>query len=681
MSFCLVAQTVEKFKQAIKDGSLDPIKMSEMTSEDRHALLGKFVDEGTAKEVNALYESKLLLKDQQAGIIRWIGKITDATPKMKADMIDKVNKLQNALNPADQKMFLKDLVDKKLGVDISAEEAKNITELASKLSETRTETKPRGDGIAKVQLEKYINDLKGSAKDLKASDYLKPQNWAKGVGQLFQLTKQLVASLTIHAPFKHGFVSLFEDPVSWGKNYAAQFGEIAKSLKGEDVQSAVLANIYDRPNYQNGLYDNWLGKNQFSGHQEELISTLPSKIPLLGKVFKASQDVFEAFNNQMRADITDHYINIVKKMGEDPNDPEIAKAWGQLAIDQTGGKSEAKSPLNKVLFSERLIKSQFRNLTSPVRALFTSGAERQAALQATKTLVKVIGGMAAVLATSQAIAPGSVEWDPRSSNFGTIKVGNTRFDISGGMKGMVDLAARLVTHSTKSSTSGKITQLDTGKFGSPTSKDQIVNFLEGRLSPVGGTLLNLFNKQTFTGEKPNVKNTLQSLFEPIPAQTYEQLKLGRATTAQSIATLLLQQLGVMSSTYSAATFKQADIPTYLSDSASKEIERLVNTGNSPTLVDPTSDKTWTDLKTKLGQSKYDQATSDFESKYSSGLTQLLSQSQYERSNDAGKKKLLDNLRTYAQKQAQADVKYKPTPVKVNTAANNANNNLLKRLVK
>ena len=64
MAYCLIPSLAEKFKLAMKSGEIHPDKLSIMSSKERQALFKKFVGED-APNVNALFESKLLLKNQK----------------------------------------------------------------------------------------------------------------------------------------------------------------------------------------------------------------------------------------------------------------------------------------------------------------------------------------------------------------------------------------------------------------------------------------------------------------------------------------------------------------------------------------------------------------------------------------------------------------------------------------
>jgi hypothetical protein len=109
--------------------------MASMTSEKRHQLLAEIVGQGNAKHVNSNFEEKMLLKDQQRGYLTWAKKLTGVTPETKRDLISRITRMDKFLNPTEERAFLKDLAQTRLGVNVSYKEAKQIANLSSKLQE------------------------------------------------------------------------------------------------------------------------------------------------------------------------------------------------------------------------------------------------------------------------------------------------------------------------------------------------------------------------------------------------------------------------------------------------------------------------------------------------------------------------------------------------------------------
>ena len=76
MSFCLPFNEAKKIKEAIKSGYLNPDKLNSITSQERRTFLESIVGKDYAKDVNLLFEKKLLLKNQERAMYDWARDIT-----------------------------------------------------------------------------------------------------------------------------------------------------------------------------------------------------------------------------------------------------------------------------------------------------------------------------------------------------------------------------------------------------------------------------------------------------------------------------------------------------------------------------------------------------------------------------------------------------------------------------
>lgn len=549
-TFCLVKPIADKFKAAIKDGTVDPEKMSNMSSGERHAMLEKIVGKDNATQVNALFESKLLLKNQQAGMVAWAKRMLDMTPVRRQDLISKIERLDHVLSESEAKSFLGDLAETRLGVDVTQEEANKIADLTKKMTDAQKSIENGGDrmayGRARVELTNYVSDLKNEASRTKLKDFMeRPFNAAKNVvSGVGGFTKSLKASLDNSALFRQGWKAMLTDPEVWGKNAMQSFKDIADSFGGKEVLNEVHADILSRPTYQK-MKDAHLA---VSVKEEAFPTSLPEKIPLFGRVFKASEAAYTAFLDRTRADIFDKYLQIAEKTGVNTQDPEQLRAIGRVVNSLTGrghlgGFEQSANMVNNIFFSARDFKSQIDVLTAHS---FDKNMTPFARKKAAENLVRVIGGTAVVLGVANAVRPGSVEWDPRSSDFGKIKIGNTRFNIAGGMGSVITLAARLVTGKSKSTSSGSTYDINrwTAIFGDKDNR----GFVENKLSPTAGLVDDLLRQQTFDKEKPTIKGELKNLLLPLPVQNAMDLYKD-PNSANKLLAIIADGLGIAVSDY------------------------------------------------------------------------------------------------------------------------------------
>jgi len=537
--FCLPKELTKPFLSALKDGTFNPAKLSSMSSAERRSAFAQIVGEANAREVNSLFESKLLLKNQQQGIITWAKQVAGLKPQEIADLTSKVSKLDRVLNPADERLFLEDLARKKLGMEVTIEEAQRITKLAQEVQKAKAAMEAGGDrmayGRAKVALGNYVSELKNSN-----GLSLREKGLGGAVNELAGISKGLKASLDNSAIFRQGWKTLFTNPSLWLKNSIQSFIDLAQQFGGKAVMDEVQADIQSRPTYdlmKQAKLDIGTTEEQFPSH-------LAEKIPLLGRLYKASEAAYTGFVYRMRADVFDKYLEIAKQKGIDITDKNQLIPIGRLVNSLTGrgnlGKAEqVAGAVNNVFFSPRFLKSNIDFLTAHQ---FQKGVTPFVRKQAAINLVKAITGTAAVLAIANAISPGSVETDPRSSNFGKIRINGTTFDVSGGMASVLTLAARLLTLSSKSSVTGKVSPLNSGKYGAQTGVDVVVNFAEGKLSPIASVVRDLLKGQDFQGNKVTPLGEAANLLVPLPITN--AIQLSQAQNAPTLLGIIADALGI-----------------------------------------------------------------------------------------------------------------------------------------
>lgn len=537
--FCIPKHLTQIFLEKVKSGEINPEKMASMTSKERRDYFTTFLGEANAKQVNALFESKLLLQHQKQGIINWAKQVSGLKPEVQRDIVSRVNKMTEVLTPENEKSFLEDLAAHKLGVTVTMEEAGNIASLAKDVAEKKSEITKGGDrldyGRAKVAFDDYVNGLKESNKSV--LEYFKPTNIAG-------LAKSLKASLDNSVIGRQGLKVLLTHPEVWLKNSFQSFKDIWDTFGGKEVVKEVRADILSRPNALNGLYKK---EGLAVGVNEEAYPTnLPEKLPVLGKAFKASEQAFTAFQYRTRADVFDKYVEMAEKNGGE------TKGLGILANSLTGrgslGATEKNlKVINNIFFSPRFLKSNIDTLTAH-NFLFNDKLGNVAKKQAAINSLKIIGSIATVLMIAKAVNKDSVELDPRSADFGKIKIGDTRFDVSGGMASILTLAMRIVTHSSKSSVTGLLTDLDSGKFGAQTKWDVLLNFLANKASPAASVGIDIAKGKDRQGNKPTVAGEASNLLLPLPIANYEELK-NNPKSADVLLAMIADELGIATNTY------------------------------------------------------------------------------------------------------------------------------------
>jgi hypothetical protein len=344
-----------------------------------------------------------------------------------------------------------------------------------------------------------------------------------------------MTTLDLSAPGRQGLVA----SVAYPKIAKGAMATMFKHLKSQDAYDAFYHELREGGNWD--LYkESKLGitdpHSLHTGEIEEayLGGNPLEKIPIVGKYgIKASQRAYVSYLNKMRIDIFDMYAADLKAAGKTfANSTQEYKALASYVNTITGRGNVANfiekyMPfLSSTLFAPRLIASRLNmlgitdipNLVVQGGRYLVKGATlgkfdpkwnvnfgfysklppkvRKTALIA---LSKTIGAGMALLYAADA-AGFEVEYDPRSSDFGKIKVGNTRYDIWGGMQPYVRVFAQIFSGAAKSANTGKMYQLDGKKFGGKTEASVMGTFMRGKLNPIISTGWDIASRSTVIGE-------------------------------------------------------------------------------------------------------------------------------------------------------------------------------------
>ena len=633
-------------KTAISSGRLNPEKLNNMTSAQRREFLSGIVGKENAKEVNLLFEKKLLLKNQEKAMTDWARETTGMSKEAKEKTLEKIKKTyaekkRRLENPKENEKFLNeitsDVYSKKMNTDITLNEAQNITELSSDVIKYREKLKSdftwntKQDGInygaSKVAFENYTNALRSDA--LKRP-LLAPTSPAKIIEDAY-IAFNFIAdnSRSLLATFDNSFwgrqgIKVAFDPRftgKWEKNFAKSFKDIGQTLKsgnkkGDAIIDATKAEIYSRKNYLNGRYE--LGKKlDIKGMEEEFPTSFPSRIPVLGRFFKAAEVAYEAGAMRLRADVADAMYMMAEKVGRDLKN-KVTVGDINLTVNSMTGRGalpvgeEYQAIANKAFFSIKFLKANLDTLMSPLALLKdpTSFAKQQAA----KNLLSIVSVVGSILGIAKALDPDSVSFDPRSTNFGKIKIGDTRFDITGGMSSIITLVSRIATQASTSSVTGKVTKLGEG-YGAPTGMDVFWNFVNNKFSPIASVISDLVQQETFEGDKPTILSTAKGLTVPIIMQ-----ELASSSQNEKSANLMLilisEALGVSANTYGLRTNWQ--------QSTSKELLQF---------------------KDKVGDKEFKKANNEFNKRANDWFSEIKDSDEYKNLTDDDKSKLISGERT------------------------------------
>lgn len=382
----------------------------------------------------------------------------------------------------------------------------------------------------------------------------------KGFVGLSSVSKAVKATLDNSVFGRQGWKLMFMNNEAWRNNFVKSWVDIGKSftdLKAnrtmidaagepteffyENVMREAHADIVSRPNALRGAYRRATNEYGLGVSAEELFPHLFDYTkgdwrekafsnavvnPVL-RAHKGFENAFSAGALRMRADFADALIAHVERNGVDIMDKDVANALGIFVSSVTGrgelGKMGAiGGELGTLFFSPRFFKSQIDTILQPYQLAAHTGAFANIPKEVRNTIGKkylqYLGSNAALLAAIQAM--GLTSLDPRSDAFGYLVVGERKYDMTGGQRGIFALVAKMASTERKNFTTG--TTYDVGERFGYDRGQELGNFIEGKMAPIAGTTWRLFTSGTnFDGYEirpnslNNTKNLINELFIPI----------------------------------------------------------------------------------------------------------------------------------------------------------------------
>ena len=499
---CLPRKYADAFLKALKSGKINPAKLMNMTSEQRRRFFADLVGEQHAKFVNAEFESKLLLKNQKRGLVTWAKRMSGLKEYARKDILEKIKKLDRALNPAEQEQFLQDIAEKRLGVQVSYEDAQKLVKLTQKVEQLKKpnlEEWQQGDNYwkAKQELIKFARELKA---DIPPS-VSKSEAARKRLADYISVERAIKVGFDLSAPLRQG--RAYMGTREWNNAFRRMFRYAKDPTALDELEIKMMRHKYADAvmsvKRQLGLTS--LGET-FTQREEDFASKLIDKIPIL----RGSERAFVGFLNDLRFH---RFVNIVERLERNgikiTEDKEALKDLAETIGAATGrgtlGSAEgAARSLATVLFSPRWIASRVQMLLNPI---IKTGEARKEAIRSLATLA---GTSAAILGMAK-MAGADVEIDPRSSDFGRIKIGNARFDITGGLAPYITLMTRLATRSMKSSTTGVVYALNSNAYNARTAYDVALAFLTNKTAPIPSLVRDYLRGKTWEGERLDPTDT------------------------------------------------------------------------------------------------------------------------------------------------------------------------------
>ena len=371
--------------------------------------------------------------------------------------------------------------------------------------------------------------------------------------ELANLPRMFLATADMSALLRQGVIGI-SHPVIYSKSAAKtfQFAFSPKSFEQwfKDLPKDPLYPLMRKAKLS--ITDPTKVAGGLSEREEAFISRILQKIPIIGIPVRFAERSYVGFLNKLRVDWFKNWADELLSKGYSPaKDVEIFKAAANVVNTFTGrgslGRLNRITPeLNIIFFSPRLQAARFNALNPIWYARMPKEIRKKAISDFAKFVAAGLTTLAIMKIWKEANNLSdnelSIESDPRSSDFGKIKVGNTRYDIWGGFQQWARVFAQLITGERKNTATGEIVSLTKDEYPFTTRKEVLLRFIEGKLAPVPALINELMSgAKTFTGEDMTFKTTAKEKFIPMYiqdiAEAYADGGLGRAI-GSSIAAFL-----------------------------------------------------------------------------------------------------------------------------------------------
>ena len=249
--------------------------------------------------------------------------------------------------------------------------------------------------------------------------------WQK-TREVLTLPRSLIASSDMSASLRQAAWIAATNPIIWTKSYGKAFSSFWSANKAEKIDYDLRNRLGFAQGEKAGL---WLTDIDGVLHKREEIfmSRLAERIPIIGHIVRAGNRNMVTMLNSVRVGVFDDFVRRHPEATD-----EALRAFAKYVNAATGRGSlgsfeRASADLSIVLFAPRFAVSRFQAPYFLFKGMATPGLRKEMA----RDLVALLGTGLSLLGLAW-LAGARVGFDPRSPDFGKIRIGNTRIDIWAG---------------------------------------------------------------------------------------------------------------------------------------------------------------------------------------------------------------------------------------------------------
>lgn len=329
--------------------------------------------------------------------------------------------------------------------------------------------------------------------------------------ELYRAPRSIMSTLDLSAPLRQGRT------LSDRKAFYTSLDDMFKSAGSEKGYEAVNSSIAAHQHFglakKSGIDFTDLG-TKLASREEQFQSRLAEAIPGFGKLVRGSSRGYTGYLNKLRMDSFGTLVDSYTKAGHDMT-PELTKKLADYVNTATGrgslGRFErAAVGMNQIFYSPRFIASRMRMLDPRTYITKNVGVRKEYLRSAVSLATSTVAIVS--LATMMG---AKVSDDPKSSDFGKIKVKNTRTDFSGSFQPFVTFLARMGT--------GKSTSGNGSTYEIRDKGQTIMNFGRSKLAPIPAALIDLAVGKDVTGNDVTIPQEVMKLYTPMIAKDLKDI--------------------------------------------------------------------------------------------------------------------------------------------------------------
>lgn len=519
MTRCILPQDIRKLRQAITENG-GFAKLRNMTAQERVNFFAQYVDTpgstSTADWLNREIERRVLKPAQVNATKEWLRKLEKKDVKIsnKDALIDRIQKKKDIFNP--RSFYAEGLVKQALGFETSRDDAKELYDLAVSVNEykkrllsldpqylNRTNKEladlPENVKKAREELATKLVEFQKKYEAINLQAQLKDYATKNFTGKVLERVLQVAGNIkSLKASFDVSFLRQLQTTFMAGERQS--FWDAMKSgykiFFGKDGWAdTLMGELLTRPNALAGRYSQFgveVGIKE-EAFPESWISQMVDKTGTIN-LFRRSEEAFNVSIQTARADLFDSMWENTKGDVKLLKDQQVGKVINQLTGRGTMPLLTPKDPqtqriINNLLFAPKWLASRIQ-LLADTRFALASGNKvtvdgktvlTPQGLRAKAAIFNIL--LIAFIAAGRKYLWGDeveqdtdigTALDPRSSDFGKIIIGRTRFDLTAGTASLITLGARLWS---QESTTAQ------GRTRPMKSADVLFNFLSGKSSP------------------------------------------------------------------------------------------------------------------------------------------------------------------------------------------------------